>query len=132
MTNYERIENIERQLVRLRWYNLCLIICIALSLGLWFVSKNLSGVKEIRASRFIVEDENGKSHGGLWVSKGVASLVLLAENGRPRAALSVLKGGSVLVLNDENEKCRAELKVDKVGPIMSLFDENVKPIWSAP
>ena len=91
-------------------FNRCLIICIVLSLGLWFISKSLSGAKEIPASLFIVEDENGKSHGGL----------------------SVLMGGSVLVPYNENKKCRAELKVYKVGPIVSLFDENVKPIWPVP
>jgi hypothetical protein len=63
-------------------FNRCLIICIVLSLALWFISKSLSGVKEIPASLLIVEDENGKSHGGL----------------------SMLKGGSVLVLYDENKK----------------------------
>jgi hypothetical protein len=40
MTTDERMEKMERELVRLRWLNRYLIACIVLSLGVWFVYKS--------------------------------------------------------------------------------------------
>ena len=112
MSTDERIEKMEGQLARMRWFNCCLIACIVLPLGAWFISKNFgpktawaqSRVKEIRANSFILEDENGKG----------------------RAALSVLKDGPVLGLFDENGKLRVGLGVLNDVPGLELFDENGK------
>ena len=90
MTTDERMEKMEGQLVRVRWFNRCLIACIVLSLGVWFILKTFgletawakSGAKEIRANSFVLEDENGK----------------------PRALLGVNKDGTGLLLYDENAK----------------------------
>jgi hypothetical protein len=118
MTIDERIEKIERQLVRLRWYNRCLIGFIVLSLGVWFVCMSFrpktpwarSGAKVIRANNFILDDENGK----------------------PRATLDVFMDTPGLKLADENGKPRASLALTKLGPKLGLFDENGTPFWSAP
>ena len=140
MTTDERMEKMEGQLARVRWINRCLIVCIVLSLGVWFILKTFgteqvwaqSGVKEIRATRFIVKDENGKAHAALGMGKDGPRLSIYDENGKDRAVLSVNKAGPGLSLFDENNKFRAMLLVGKAGPSLLLFDEYDKPIWSAP
>jgi len=156
MTIDERIEKMERQLVRVRWVNRGLIACIVLSLlvGLPFLMAG-SGVKEIRANRFILEDENGKTRAELSLKKDGPVLLLLDENDKSRAELSLKKDGPNLSLSDENGKPRAGLTVDKDGrpgllllddngkclailsvamdgPWLALFEENGKVIWKAP
>jgi len=118
MTTDERIEKMERQLARMRWFNRCLIACIVLSFGGCFISKTFgpekalaqSGSKVIRANSFFLEDENGNI----------------------RASLHITKDGPGLLLSDENDKVRATLVSVKDGPGLSLIDENEKVIWSAP
>lgn len=119
---------------------ICLIACIVLSLGVWFVCKSFrperawvqSGVKEIRAKRFILEDENGKTRADLSVGKNNPGLWLFDENGKVRASLNIGKDGSGLGLSDENSKTRIVLYMGKDGPRLALFGENGKLIWKAP
>ena len=85
-----------------------------------------AGGNEIRANRFVLEDEHGEVRGVLAVDANGASLGLFDENGKPRAALVAGKGGSALILPDENGKIRARLGVVKDGPAVELFDENGK------
>jgi len=161
MTTEERLEQVEGQLARVKWFNRCLIACIVLSLGGWFILKTFdpetasaqSAVREIRANKFVLEDENGKERAALAVdeygpelllhdenSKMSARLVVIAEgpalvlreNGRTRAQLGMLNGTPQLVLLDENGKPRAALSVDKDGPKLGLFEKNGKPIWEVP
>ena len=82
MTTEERLEKMEGQLARVRWFNRCLIACIALSLlvGLPFLVAGY-GVKEIRANAFILEDENGNERADLAVHEDGPKLGLLDENG---------------------------------------------------
>ena len=101
---------------------------------------------EVRARRFILVDEkgktrakldvtedgpwlglyddNGKTRAVLGMTKDGASLDLGDENGNLRAALVMYKNGPELSLRDENENLRAKLSVDKDGPELSLCDEN--------
>lgn len=141
MTTDERMEKMEGQLARVRWFNRCLIACIVLFLGVWFISKTFgpekawgrSGSKEIRANRFILEDENGKIRAGLEMNmKDEPRLSMSDENGEIRAMLFVPKEGPILVMSDENGKIRARLAVIKSKPTLSVHDENGKVIWSAP
>ena len=69
-----------------------------------------SGVKEIRANRFILEDKDGNK----------------------RAELSMEKDGPYLHLFGENDKVCLGLTVGKDGPDLQLFDKNSRPIWRAP
>jgi hypothetical protein len=140
MTTDERMEKMEGQLARVRWFNRCLIACIALSLGAWFILKTFgpeqvwaqSGVKEIRATRFIVEDENGKVRASLKMTKGGPELLLSDENEKVRAMLKIFPGGPGLALFDENDKVRALLSVLEEGTTLLLSDENGESIWKAP
>lgn len=162
MTTDERLEKVEGQLARVRWFNRCLIACIVLSLGVWFIVKTLgpetawaqSGAKEIRANKFVLEDENGKDRAKLLVDNKGTGLFIYDENGKTRALLSVFKDSPglnlfdengklraelmvfkdepALQLNDENGKARVSLEVNKTIPSFVMFDENRKPIWKAP
>lgn len=136
LTTDERLEKVEGQLARVRWFNRCLIACIILTLGVWFTWSTLgpmtaraqSSAKEVRTTRFILEDENGTPRAELTVLKGDVGLFLNDENGKPCVTFGVDKGGEPdLSLHDVNGKRRAWLFVDKDGPRLSLHDENGMP-----
>ena len=135
MTTDERLEKAEGQLARLKWINRCLIGCIVLSLGVWFVLKTFaperawaqSGAKEIRANKFVLEDENGKPCATLgYIEDKGPALLLLDKNDDVRAALGLTPDGSGLELIDENHKPRVRVAVDKDKPSLSLHDGNGK------
>ena len=67
-------------------------------------------LREVRARKFVLEDENGEI----------------------RAGLVALKDGPMLALYDEKGENRAGLGVDKDGPMLALDDENGEVIFSAP
>ncbi len=134
MSTDERMEKMEGQLARVRWVNRCLIGCIVLGLGVWFISKTFtretawtqSGAKEIRANLFIVEDENGKPRITLAVGKDEPMVSLWDENGKRRAALVVDKEGPMLALLDENGKVRVELGISRGKLGFRYYDERAR------
>ena len=141
MTIEERLENMEREMRRVKRRNRWLLGTILLIVGgliaPWVFettairarSKEVGTVKEIRARSFVLEDEKGDVRAGLIVDKdGSPGLRLYDENGETRAAL---KDGPGLSLYDENGKTRATLGVVKGGPGLVLLDENGQVIWSA-
>jgi len=131
MSTDERMEKMEGQLTRIRWFNRCLIACIVLSLGVWFILKTFgpetawaqSGEKVIRATKFVLEDENGKTRAILGMVKDRPMLRLLDENYKAAVPLAAVKEGPVLLLYDEDEKPRAVMSVSKDGPGLALYDE---------
>jgi hypothetical protein len=154
MTTEERMEKVEGQLVRLRWLNHCLIACIVLSLGLWFFMKTLgsetawaqSGTKEIRATKFILEDPNGKPCATLgYIENKGPALLLLDKNDVVRATLDLTPKGPGLELMDENHNTRVRLRgglmlmdedespraalgiLGRQGPQLVLIDQNKRP-----
>jgi len=135
MTTDERMEKMEGQLARVRWVNRCLIVCIVVGLGVWFISKTLgpatvwarSGAKEIRANRFIVEDENGKNRAALTAGKDGSMLAMYDENSKNRACLRMVEDGPMLGLYAKNGKGAVGLSVLKDLPDVALLDENGKP-----
>jgi len=131
MTTDERIEKMERQLARMRWFNRCLIACIVLSLGAWFILKTFttetawaqSMAKVIRANAFILEDKQGKIRARLHVPEDGPELVLCDKNEKGRVGLSVTEeDGPALVLQDENGKARALMSMS----MLYMKDENGK------
>ena len=132
MTADERIEKMEGQLARVRWFNHILIACIVLSLVVLFIWKTFrpekawaqSGEKVIRANGFVLEDENGKMRATLAMTEDGPKLSLSDENGRTHAALRVAKEMPSLSLHDVEGKERASLMVGKLGPYLTLYDEN--------
>ncbi len=74
MTTDERMKKMEGQLARLKWISgglivgviLCLLTCVMVVLCLvgWYIletSSTETDAEQIRANRFILEDENGKN-----------------------------------------------------------------------
>ena len=110
MTTEERLENLERELTRVKRNNRLLmlgtVILAVLVLGWYpltqqwvssaYAQGTPTGPKIMRANQFILEDENGK----------------------PRASLVLVKDGPVLSLDDENGKTRATLALSKIGPVL--------------
>jgi hypothetical protein len=112
--------------------------------------------KEIRANRFIFEDENGNPRASLGLTNDGRLLSLMDENGKHRLAFVLLDHGTALSINEG--KAKASLQVGKekpslwmidengvprfrllvgnegsvIGPSMILQDENGEYIWSAP
>jgi len=121
MTMEERLENMERELGRVKRRNHKLLGAILLVAGGLIVpavfettafrarAQGAGTAKEIRAKSIVLEDESGK----------------------PRAVLGADKDGPTLILYDENGKPRAGLGVGKDGPGLTLLDEKGRVIWSA-
>lgn len=134
MTTEQRIEKLEGQLARVKWFNRCLIACIILSLGVWFILKTFdpemawagSGAKVIRANSFFLQDENGNIRAGLDMLKDGPYLSLSNENGKHCAVFRVSKDRPELILSDDNGTTRVALTVGKVGPGLFMSDENGK------
>jgi hypothetical protein len=135
MTTDERLQRVERQLARVRFLNRCIVLCIVLSSGVWFVSRTFgpktawaeSGAKVIRANKFVLEDKNGKVRGLLGTSKDAPHLWLHDENGKVRVAVASGTAGSALSLFDENGKARMQLDLLAQMPHLQLLNENGKP-----
>jgi hypothetical protein len=138
MTIEERLENMERELARLKRRNRWLLGAILLVAGGLIVpgmfettairARAQAGgtAKEIRAKKFILEDEKGKVRTILAMSPIGPILGMYDENGKTRATLGMGKDGSALFLGDEKGKHRAELGMAKDGACLVLRDENDK------
>lgn len=154
MTTDERMGKMEKELARVRWFNRCLIGCIVLSLGVCFIWKTLgpetawaqSRAKEIRASKFILEDPNGKPCATLgYIENKGPALLLLDKNDVVRASLDLTPKGPGLELIDENHNTRVQLHeglmlrdenesprvvlgiLGRQGPQLVLIDQNKRP-----
>lgn len=139
MTIEERLGNMERELGRVKRRNRWLLGAILLVAGGLAVpvvlettalrarAQAAGTAKEIRASSFVLVDENGKTRGGLVFNhNGWPTLELWDENGLGRAALFVSKDGPGLALRDENGKNRLAMILVKDAPGLLLYDENGK------
>jgi hypothetical protein len=161
MDTEERLKKLERELCvekrRTRWLLAAVVIGIVgvgLAWGLATSTPTVQaqganiGPKVIRATQFILEDENGKTRATLEVlkngpglflydgtdkplvslglSKDGPALLLHDKTGKLRAGLSVLTTGPALLLHDETDKLRVALSVHKGGPALDLVDETGK------
>ena len=134
MTTEERLEKLEKELMRGRRFNCWLLAGLGLVIVVWVVGWAFrpgtataqpagAAAREVRACRFILEDENGKTRAWLEVNKDGPILSLFDEKDKPRAILKVDKTGPGLGLSDENGKPRVILSVDKDCPILTLSAE---------
>ena len=138
MTIEERLANLEWELAHVKRRNRRLLVAALLVAGAAVVAaawigmpgKVLaeSGAKApnvVRASKFILEDADGKVRALLTLNDGPA-LYFYDENGKLRAGLGALKGEVSLILCDGNAKRRAVLAANMEGPGLGLYDENGK------
>ncbi len=102
-----------------------------------------AAVKEVRANRFVLVDENGRTGAMLSVDTDGPRLRLFDEQGRLRINLAVVKDGPRLHLTDKNGKPRAQLGVGRtVSPdgreitypesSLRLFGPDQTVVWHAP
>ena len=138
MTIEDRLENMERELGRVkrrnRWLlgTMLLLVGGLVAAGAFKTTVNSAqaqgagAVKEVRAKRIVLEDENGQERAILGLIEDNPALKLFDKNGKTRAALSLFEDEPRLALRDENGKERVGLSVDKDGPFLSLSDENGK------
>ena len=146
-----RIDRLER---RNRWTGAIAALSIMLLLATWLLAAATPGQNEVRASRFLLVDENGKGRAAFWLKDGVPALDLCDENGAVRGSFavskegphlylfdqtgkhrgdfSVSKDGPLLALYDETGKSRVQFTVSKDGPGLAMYDENAKPLFFAP
>jgi len=141
MTIEERLENMEREVGRVKRRNRWLLGAILVLLGglvapgvfktmITPVQAQVAGMsKEIRArvihtKGIVIEDENGKICAGLAAGEFGPHLVLFDEKGAVRARLAADTDGPGLSLYDEKGPSRAALTVGKDGPSLTLDDEN--------
>ncbi len=117
------------------------------------MSTDEPGLKEVRANRFVLEDEDGNERAVLTVVNGAPELMLCArseprtakdifkprqglrlrhKNSKNLAVLLVDKGRVGLLMLDENGKTRVSLGVAENKQWLVLYDENGKNIWQAP
>ncbi len=131
MTTEQRIEKVEKQLAQLKWHNRLLFVCIVLFLTSFFLWKTLrpntalaaSGAKEIRANRFVLENENGDIRAFMLANDAGTVLTMCDENGKQRSMITVTKDISELILHDENGKERIKMKVVNSGPGLAMMDK---------
>lgn len=81
----------------------------------------------IKAQKFIVVDDNGKSRASLEIIKGVPSLNLSDKNGKLGISLTIIENEPSLDIYDDNEKHRVSLGVIEGMPTLALIDKNEKP-----
>lgn len=142
MTVEERIEKLESELERTRGRTrlaqklvggiaVVIVLVTMASLTRTQAVAQSSGRKkvadEIRARRFVLLDENGKTR-GLWkVLKEGPQLILFDEKGKGRAALAVSKAGPGLTLADEKGEPRIAMGLHKGVPRIVLADDQANP-----
>jgi len=147
MTTEERLTKVERELARTKRRFRWLLVGLALGLGalalVWASAASVPkaeaqgavGGRTVRANKFILEDEDGKTRAFLAAIPGGSFLGLCDAAGMPRAVLSV-GDGARLSLYDTAGKERALLKTVKGDPrynmgedmpMLALFDDKGWP-----
>jgi len=113
MTIEERLENMEREVGRVRRRNRWLLGAILLLAGGLIVplafrvqAQGAGAAKVIRANKFVLEDKNGKERASLLVTGFGSWLSLDDENGETRIGLGIFADDPSLTLYDENGKER--------------------------
>ena len=158
MTIEERLDDMERELGHVKRRNRWLLGAILVLAGGLIVlaaakTTVLQGtVKELRAKRITLEDENGLARVSMMGDTEMSGLWLLNDKGEPRASLSLDQYGPRLSLTagknlpsallsandstsglnlwDEKEETLVSLSVNKNGPGLGLTYKSGKPgVW---
>ncbi|HUX02850.1 MAG TPA: hypothetical protein VMY35_17955 [Phycisphaerae bacterium] len=141
MTTEERLEKVERELARAkrrnRWQAAFIGLAVVGLILAWTLTKIAPAVQSqedaeatkpvqvIRATAFVLVDDEGRERGKLEMLKNGPELRLIDANGESRIMLSTYKfkdakglqmDGTGLCLADENGKARAWLRLEKFGP----------------
>lgn len=136
MTIEERVENLERELRRVKQRNLWLLGALVLLAGgliaFAVIEKTTSHKwtkvvpnKVIRAKGFILEDKNGKTRAELALNEGGPHLSLFDENFIRRVGLAVfIDKGPLLSMFGENGIIGAQLDMGKNASGLYLYNKD--------
>ena len=111
MTTEERLEKLERELIRL---------------------KGEEVVDKISARKISLVDERGESRAELSIIEDNPCLELYASKGDSCARLAVIGDDAGLTLFDKQGTVRVSLYVNGANTSLTMYDEKRKRIWSAP
>jgi len=131
MTTNERLERLEKELVRTRRCNRWLLTALSIVAGICVLvgifelktAEGQIGGKIISANTFILEDGNGKVRALLGLDKFGPTLSMLDLNGEVRIELGMGRSGPQLALFDEDSKIRAYLNLNIGDPALTLYDK---------
>jgi hypothetical protein len=135
MTAEERLEKLEWGLNRAKRNNRWLLAGISLFsivmaviglLGLAATTAQATGEKpkEVHATNYVLDDNDGKTRAQFFMSEDGPVLRLNDEKGIGRAILFVHDDGEGLSLFDENNRVRASLSLIQKVPVVFLYDES--------
>ncbi|MBE3041034.1 hypothetical protein IMZ48_00285 [Candidatus Bathyarchaeota archaeon] len=134
MTTDERLERLERELIRSRrrfhWLIIGAGLCLISAAGVYAnrSRSDVAGVsKELRATSIVLEDLNGKPRASLGMDEDGLVLRMRYENGNIGAALCLHEEKVVLNFSDNSGKPRAVLGLAKKMPLLCLYDEREEP-----
>ena len=127
MTNNERLEQVEKELFRMKRFNRWLLMVLCVIIGLFVLIGGLGlktvegqiGEKIIRANKFVVEDQTGKVQAILGMSEFGPMLSLYNEECQARFTLSIKTGEALMSLADRNGNIRFTL-----GKDLTLYDRS--------
>lgn len=131
MTTEERLEKLERELKRAnrrnRWLLAGVSLCIGVVVVVWvfglaaMTARAAGGaVKQVRATEFILEDENGMPLASLTVIKGFPTLLMRDKTDNIVVSLSIAQAGPGLVLHNKKDKSSVALAVNYGEPLLGL------------
>ena len=134
MTVEERVEKLENALARAKRRSRMLLAGVLVAGAVGVIVASLAGIpaeaapdkggvhKVVRAEKFEVVDQKGKTRAILAAYKPGPALMLYDEDGKERAGLAVGDNGPRLVFWDEKGKARTGLVAQKGGPALELYD----------
>ena len=134
MTTEERLESIEKKLSRHRRLLTVVFVGVGAYVAIGVVRPQMllaqpatEPPKEIRASSFVLLDENNKTRAVLGFERaGGASLRFIDVNGKIRVGISEGEAGAGLAVLDKSGMVRVEIWADD-EPRLALSDGTSKP-----
>ena len=118
-----RIDRLERENRRNKRLGLSVLVIAGLMITLGQARPQQPDV--IRATKFVLVDENGQQRATLGIENGGPALVLEDTNGRGVVQLQVPKipDKPSLYLSDPRESARVELAMTMNGPVLHFTDK---------
>jgi len=118
-----RIEKLERENRHIKRLGLTALVVTGLIISIGQARPQQPDV--IRATKFVLVDENGQQRATLGIENGGPALVLEDTNGRGVVQLQVPKipDKPSLYLSDPRESARVELAMTMNGPVLHFTDK---------
>jgi hypothetical protein len=119
----ERLETLERELARANHRCRWLLVAMSLASVLAVTCSANNPLQVIRATSFILVNDQGQECGELAMGTSGPTLALLDEQGNATVQIMAHKDGPALVMYDEKDNSRIVLALTKEGTGLHLSDE---------